>query len=115
MDTNQTFRDVDGEQLVSLGQQLQVAPPTGVGEWNQQHGGGGGGGGSGGGGVLGAGGCGEAGASVHAPLLQRQRFLFPGKILQHAGMMALHRLQGAPEQRSREGGGGGLEGFLSRL
>jgi len=89
---------MNGEQLVSLGQQLQVAPPTGVGEWNQQHGGGGGGG------VLGAGGCGEAGASVHAPLLQRQRFLFPGKILQHAGMMALHRLQGAPEQKARGGG-----------
>lgn len=56
-----------------LSQQLQVAPPTGVCEWNQQHRD-----------FISAGGGCEASTSVHAPLLQRQSFLFSVKILQHA-------------------------------
>lgn len=72
--------------LVSLSQQLQVAPPAGVCEWDQQHRG-----------FISAGGGCEASAGGQAPLLQRQSFLFSGQILQHAGVMELHLLQSEPE------------------
>lgn len=69
-----------------LSQQLQVAPPTGVCERDQQHWT-----------FISAGGGCEAGTGLHAPLLQRQSFLFPGKILQHVAVMELHLLQRVPE------------------
>ena len=59
--------------VILLSQQLQVAPPARVCEWNQQHRD-----------FISAGGGCEASASVHAPLLQRKRFLFSVKIMQHA-------------------------------
>lgn len=72
--------------VILLYQQLQVAPPAGVSKWNEQHRG-----------FVSAGGGHEAGTGVHAPLFQRQSFLFSGKILQHAGVMELHLLQRVPE------------------
>lgn len=69
--------------FILLGQQLQVAPPAGVGEGNQQHWA-----------FTSAGGRREAGPAVQASLFQRQRLLLSGQILQHTAMMERHLLQG---------------------
>lgn len=75
--------------VVLLSQQLQVAPPARVGEWNQQYRC-----------FIGAGRRFEASTGVHASLFQRQSFLFSGKILQHARVMELHLLQRVSEGRT---------------
>lgn len=69
-----------------LSQQLQIAPPAGVGERDQRQLG-----------SVGAGEQSEATAGVHTSLFQRKSFLFSGEILQHAGVMELHLLQRVPE------------------
>lgn len=71
--------------MVLLSQQLQVAPPAGVCEGDQQHRG-----------FISAGGGCEAGSGVNAALLQGQSFLFFGKIVLHAIVMQLHLLQRVP-------------------
>lgn len=71
--------------IILVRQQLQVAPPTGVCEWNQHHRG-----------LVSAGGGHEAGTGVHAPLFQREGFQFSGKVVQHAGVVELHPLQRVP-------------------
>lgn len=69
---------------ILLGQELQVVPPTGVRKQNRHHWS-----------FISA--RGEAATGVHAPLFQRQSFLFSGKILHHSGMMELQLLQRMPE------------------
>lgn len=66
--------------------QLQLAPPTGAWERNQERRG-----------PVDAGGGPQARAGVHAPLVQAQSLLLPGEILQHARVMELHLLQRVSE------------------